>query len=131
MSLYNDISPQTLMILGITLAVIFLFVVFRICCDIKIIRKSRKEQHSRIRGLLLSNMLDRLNIPLKSYFRKTSDLDKERHIWKCEHCPEPGECESMFLGEDIDPETFCPNYDELEKLEAKLNGSTIKQAADR
>jgi hypothetical protein len=43
-------------------------------------------------------------------------MDKERHIWACERCPEPDECEHMFLGEDIDPDTFCPNYDELKKL---------------
>lgn len=116
MSLYNDINPQTLMIIGTILAIIFLVVVFRICCDIRILRKGRKDQTDRVRGLLLSNMLDRLNIPLKDYFQKTSDMDKERHIWACEHCPEPDECEDMFLGEDIEPETFCPNYDELKKI---------------
>jgi len=116
MSIYDDISSQTLMIIGITLAVVFVVIAFRICCDIKILRKGRKEQADRVRGLLLSNMLDRLNIPLKDYFQKTSDMDKERHIWACEHCPEPDECEHMFLGEDIPPETFCPNYDELKNL---------------
>jgi len=116
MSLYNDISPQTLMILGIIMGIVLALIVLRICCDIRVLRKSRKDQVTRIQGLLMSNMLDRLNIPLKDYFRKTSDLDKERHIWSCEHCPEPEDCEHMFLGEDIEPETFCPNYDELEKL---------------
>lgn len=117
MSLYNDISPQTLMIIGAVLAVIFVLMLLRICCDIGFLRKKRNEQTSRIHGLLLSNMIDRLNISRKTYFRKTSDLDKERHIWKCEHCPEPEECGHMFLGdESIDPQTFCPNYDELKSL---------------
>lgn len=116
MSLYDDISPQTLIIIATALAVIFVFIVCRIYCDIRVLRKGRKEQAERIRGLLLSNMLDRLKISPKKYFRNTSDMDKERHIWACEHCPEPDECEHMFLGEDIDPETFCPNYDELKKL---------------
>jgi hypothetical protein len=116
MSLYNDISSQTLMILGIAIAVIFFLVVFRICCDISYLRKSRKDQEVRIRGLLMSNMLDRLGIPLKKYFRKTSDREKERHIWLCEHCSRSDECEHMLLGEDIDPETFCANIDELKNI---------------
>jgi type III secretory pathway component EscR len=124
MSLYNDISPQTLIMLGIALAVIFILVMLRICFDIRVLSKGRKEQADRVRGLLLSNMLDRLNIPLKNYFQKTSDMDKERHIWACEHCPAPDECEHMFLGEDIDPETFCPNYDQLKSLK----GADAKQA---
>ena len=116
MYLYDDISPQTLKIIGTALAVIFALIVCRIYCDIRVLQKGRKEQAERIRGLLLSNMLDRLKISPKEYFRKTSDMDKERHIWACEHCPEPDECEHMFLGEDIDPGNFCPNYDELESL---------------
>jgi len=116
MPLYDDISPQTLMILGSIAAVIFVVIVLRVCCNINVLRKSRKDQDARIQGLLLSNMIDRLNIPRENYFRKTSDLDKERHIWACERCAKPGECEDMFLGEDIKPETICPNYNELEKL---------------
>jgi len=115
--MYNDISPQTLMIIGLILAIIFILMMLRICCDFGFLCKKRKEQHSRIHSLLLSNMIDRLNISRKTYFRKTSDLDKERHIWACEHCPKPEECGDMFLGDDtIDPETFCPNYDELKNL---------------
>lgn len=120
MSLYNDISSQTLMIIGIILAIIFAVIAFRICCDIKILRKNRKNQRERVRGLLLSNMLERLNIPLQKYFRSTSDLEKERHIWRCEQCRQLDECEHMLLGEDIPPDTFCPNNAELEKLKEKL-----------
>jgi hypothetical protein len=127
MSLYNDISSQTLMIIGITLGLIFVAMFFRICCDIRLLRKGRKDQAERVRGLLLSNMLERLNIPLKDYFKKTSDMDKERHIWACEHCPEPDECEHMLLGENIDPETFCPNYGQLKSLK----GSDAVQANSR
>lgn len=121
MSLYNDVSSQTLIILGSVLGVIFVVIAFRMCCDIKILRKKRKEQNEKIHGLLLSNMLDRLNIPLKTYFHNTSDLEKERHIWRCEQCHELEDCEHMLLGEDIEPNTFCPNNPELEKLKEKLN----------
>jgi len=116
MSLYNDISPRTLMIIGIIIAVFFFLILFRILWDIMILRKGRKEQENRVQKLLLSNMIGRLNIPVDRYLDETSDLDKERHIWACQHCPKPEECERMFLGEKIDPNTFCPNYNELEKL---------------
>jgi len=116
MPLYNDISPQTVMVLASILAVIFIIMLFRIIFNIFILRKGRKSQDARIQRLLLIDMVDRLNIPREHYYRKTSDLDKERHIWACERCPKPEECEHMFLGEDINPESFCPNYGELEKL---------------
>lgn len=126
MTPFNDISPQILVILGITLTVIFVIMVLRICCDINVLHKSRKQQKARIKGLLLSNMLGRLNIPLKKYDRKTSDLDKERHIWLCEHCAKPEECERILLGEDINPRGFCPNFEELEKIMGKLKASKMK-----
>jgi hypothetical protein len=116
MPYYDDISAQTLLIIGSIVAVIFIIMLLRICFNISVLRKSRKEQDARIQQLLLSNMIDRLNIPRKYYFRKTSDQGKEQHIWACERCPKPGECEDMFLGEDIKPDTFYPNYNELEKL---------------
>ena len=121
MSLYDDISPQALIIIGTALAVIFVFIVCRMYCDIRVLRKGRKELDQRIQHLRLNDMIGRLKINREKYLLKTSDLDKERHIWACEHCPEPEECEDMFAGEDIDPETFCPNADELERLkESKL-----------
>jgi hypothetical protein len=104
------------MIIGIIIAIFFILMLFRIFRDIIILRKGRKDQETRVQKLLLSNMLGRLNIPVDKYFDKTSDLDKERHIWACQHCPKPEECERMFLGEKIDPKTFCPNYKELENL---------------
>jgi hypothetical protein len=116
MPLYNDISPQTLMNLGIILAIVFVFVVFVVFRDVYILRKSHDALDNRIQKLRLGSMLHRLYIPLKKYDHKTSDLDKERHIWTCEHCPNLDECDCMFRGENIDPKTFCPNYEELEIL---------------
>lgn len=125
MSLYNDISPRTLMIIGIIMAIVFVVMLIRILWNIIILRKGRSEQAQRVQGLLLSNMLDRLNIPLDKYFSKTSDLDKERHIWSCERCSDLEQCEDMFLGEDIKAETFCPNYSELESFNEKLKKHKI------
>jgi predicted membrane protein len=116
MSLYNDISPRTLMIIGIIIAIFFVLMLLRIFWDFIVLRKGRKEQEARVKKLLLSNMVGRLNIPLEKYFEETSDIDKERHIWACQRCPKPEECERMFLGEKIDPGTFCPNYKELENI---------------
>ena len=75
MSLYDDISPQTLIIIGTALAVIFVLIACRIYCDIRVLRKGRKEQAERIRGLLLSNMLDpRKNISATPLIWIRSDI---------------------------------------------------------
>ena len=116
MSLYNDISPQVLLIIGIIVGVLFAAMVLRICCDVRVLRKGRAELDSRIKRLRLNDMIERTGIKRETYLHKTSDMDKERHIWACEHCPEPGECEHMFEGENIDPHTYCPNIDELEDI---------------
>ncbi len=69
-----------------------------------------------VQGMLLSNMLDHLNIPLDRYFQKTSYRERERHILNCKQCACVRECVHMLLGEAIGPDTFCPNCGELEKL---------------
>ena len=79
-------------------------------------RISRKEQVSMVQGILLSNMLEHLEIPLKYYFRKTSDCDRLRHIIRCNRCSDLKMCVHMLMGEDIDPETFCPNCADLKQL---------------
>ena len=81
MSLYNDISPQLLMAIGAVLGVLFVAMVLRLCCDVHVLRKGRKELDNRIKRLRLNDMIDRLNIRHEKYLQKTSDLDKERHIW--------------------------------------------------
>jgi len=77
---------------------------------------SREEQVAMVQGMLLSNMLEHLSIPLNQYFRMTSDRDRERHILNCKRCSCLNECVHMLLGEDIDPETFCPNCRDLKRL---------------
>ena len=114
--MYNDISPQTLIIIGIAAAFLFVIVVYVVFRDMSILEKSHEELDHRVEKLRLGDMINRLNIPFKKYDHKTSDLDKERHIWACEHCPHPVECERMFKGEQLDPKTFCPNYEELRRL---------------
>ena len=112
----NDVNPLTMMIWGITIASIFVIMVFGICRNIKILRERNRDTTARIQELLLCDMLERIHINRKDYFHKTTDQDKERHIQECENCAKPEECERMLLGEEIDPHTFCPNIDELENL---------------
>ncbi len=114
--MYSDINPQILMYLGIATAVIFVIVVFVVFRDINILGKKHESLDKRVQKLRLGDMIARLNIPFNKYDHKTSDMDKERHIWACEHCPHPDKCERMFNGEDLNPRDFCPNYRELKKL---------------
>ena len=84
--------------------------------DMKSIKISREEQEAMVKGMLLSNMLEHLNIPLNQYFRKTLNRDRERHISNCKRCSRLEECVHMLLGEDIDPVTFCPNCKDIKRL---------------
>ena len=120
MNLYNDISPQTIVILAIIVVILFAIVVYVIFRDTRKLEKAEEEHDQRVRQLRFGDMLDHLNIPLKKYDHKTSDLVQEMHIWRCEHCPDPESCEHFFAGEDIDPNMFCPNYEELKKIKEKL-----------
>ena len=104
--MYNDITPQILMIIGIVVGVLFVGMVLRLYCDVRFLRKSRKDLDNRIGRLRLNDMIGRLHINRNKYMNRTSDLDKERHIWACERCPEPDDCERMFEGEDLDPHEF-------------------------
>jgi len=84
--------------------------------NMKSLKFSREEQMAMVQGMLLSNMLEHLGISLKKYFRKTADRDRERHILNCRRCSCLKECVHMLLGEDIDPQTFCPNCTDLKLL---------------
>ena len=84
--------------------------------DMKSQEISREEQVATVKGMLLGNMLQYLNIPLDRYFQKTSDSDRERHIFNCRRCSGLRDCVHMLLGEQIDPGTFCPNCTELKRL---------------
>ena len=114
--MYNDISPQILVIIGIVVVILFAGMVLRRFCDVWFLRKSRKDLDNRIGRLRLTDQIGRLHINRNKYMTRTSDLDKERHIWACERCPEPDDCERMFEGEDLDPHEFCPNINELEDI---------------
>ena len=94
----------------------FVTMITGIRLSMKSIKISRKEQEATVQGMLLSNMLEHLGIPLHQYFRKTSDLDREQHIFNCKHCSCLTECVHMLLGEQIDPETFCPNCKDIKRL---------------
>ena len=82
----------------------------------KPLKISREEQMTTVQRMLLSNMLEHLSVSLNKYFRKTSGNDRERHISNCKRCSCLEECVHMLLGEDIDPETFCPNCKDLKRL---------------
>ena len=69
-----------------------------------------------VKGVLLSDMLERLRIPLDQYFQITSERDRVRHIRKCRRCSSLKECVHMLLGEDRNPATFCPNCKDIRRL---------------
>lgn len=130
--LYDNLS-ESLMIWVLTLAVLFVIMLVGMCRSFRFSRNSRKQAIGKVRKLLLGDMLGRLNISLSRYYRHTSDLDRERHAWVCENCPEPEKCLDMLIGEDLDPDpaTFCPNYDELKYLNPAHRASQVNSGKDK
>ena len=114
--MYEDIDPRAIKYLLIVVGIAFAIVVYVVWRDRTVLRKSHEDLDKRVLKLRPGDMVARLNIPFNKYDHKTSDLDKERHIWACEHCPHPDKCKRMFNVEDLGPENFCPNYRELEQL---------------
>lgn len=112
------INPTTLVLLGIILLLMILFVLYKFYRNIRLLRSHTRDQINRVQHLKLRKMLHHLNIPFNHYLRKTSELDKERHMWACEHCPKPNECVKLLNGEDVelDISEICPNHHRLKNL---------------
>ena len=114
--LTNDSYYLSIIIWGITIAILFVITVCGMLRCFNKIRDSHKIVTDSIQKLLLVDMLARLNVPLKRYFQKTSEKDQVRHIIACQNCPNPEKCQKVLLGDEADPTTFCPNYGELKRL---------------
>lgn len=114
----NFINTTTLIILGIVLLLVIIFTLYKISNNIGLLRLRRQSQVKRVENLKLRNMLDHLEIPFRQYLNKTSELDKERHIWACQNCPHPEECKQLLDGEPVDMEIedICPNHHRIKDL---------------
>jgi type III secretory pathway component EscR len=111
-------NTTTLIILGILLLLLIIFTLYKVSSNIGVLRLRCQSQINRVEKLQLRNMLDHLRIPFRQYLNKTSDLDKERHIWTCRSCPHPQECKQLLDGDavDMDIEEMCPNHNRLKHL---------------
>ena len=119
--LLDETHTESLTIWGITIAVLFVIMLIGMYRSFRFSRASNRQAKQRIQALPLADMLKRLRIPLSRYIRKSSDLEMERQTWACEHCPSPEACNRMLSGEDLDPDTFCPNSSELKELKSGRN----------
>lgn len=111
-------STTTFIILGIVLLFLIIFTLYKISSNISLLKSRRSNQIKRVQDLKLREMLDYLNIPFRQYLHKTSELDKERHIWACQNCPHPEECKQLLDGEpvDMDIQEICPNHHRIKDL---------------
>jgi hypothetical protein len=105
-----------LVCIGLLLLTLFLVMAIHLVRNFRFMRQRQRKLAEQVESLRLSKMLGHLNIPAKKYATKTSDAEKARHIWACERCPNPDECNQALAGEDIDADTFCPNYPRLKTL---------------
>lgn len=114
---FDSINPLTLIFLGISLVVLIIFTLLRVAQNLRLLKSRRSNQIKRVQKLTLSRMLEHLNIPLKYYVAQTSELDKERHMWACQNCPHPKECQRLLDGESLDVTEICPNHSRLKPLQ--------------
>lgn len=111
-------NPATLVILGVILLLMIIFTLYKLVSNISFLKSRHRDQVKRVNHLKLRRMLDHLNIPFKQYLKKTSELDKERHIWACQSCAHPKECQQLLNGKKVDMEIeeICPNNHRLKDL---------------
>ncbi|MBC8211422.1 MAG: hypothetical protein H8E21_10165 [Gammaproteobacteria bacterium] len=105
-----------LICIGLLLLTLFIVMAIHLGRNFRFMRQRQRKLADRIESLRLSKMLGLLNIPLKKYAAKTSDAEKARHIWACERCPNPDQCNQALAGKQIDADSFCPNYPRLKIL---------------
>ena len=112
-----NISPLALIGFVLFFIVIFIAMLIRLYRNVRYLRNRKNTQHTKIKDLRLSKMLNYSGIPFTHYLRNTNDLEKERHIWVCENCPNPELCEKVFAGENVDVAAICPNHPRLQRLQ--------------
>jgi hypothetical protein len=74
----------------------------------------RRELLARARKSRIRRMLGALGVRLGGYSRRAGSVAVERHLYKCERCPDLQACDDYLdrhSGED--PARFCPNHGEL------------------
>lgn len=119
----NEINPYTLIFLGVGLIVLVVFTILKLIQNIRLLRSRRIGQKDRVQNLALSRMLKHLNIPLNRYLKKTTDLEKERHMWACKSCQHPEDCKKILNGEKLNPEDICPNFPKFIHLQSPSKDS--------
>lgn len=79
-------------------------------------RTYEEELEGRVKGMRMHRMLLTMGVGIRNYLRRHRSLDVERHLVKCNYCPDPDRCDRYLekRGGD-DPNEFCPNYPELSR----------------
>jgi hypothetical protein len=112
---YTD--PVALGIWGVVILASLVLTVVGMCRSWRSLRCYRREALGRIRSLPIHRMLGRLGVGASEYLRRAKPADLERHLYRCERCPEPGACDDYLEHRaPRDPRQFCPNYGELTHL---------------
>ena len=111
---YADSLPVTILLLVVGLA--FLGMCFGIRGCLSQLKDYQRELAERARSLRIHRMLERLDISLPGYVRRTPSIDVEKHLVNCGYCPDTDACDDFLeRGQDTDPNSFCPNFQELQK----------------
>ncbi len=115
---YVDSVPVTILLLVVGLA--FLGMCFGMRGCLHELRAYREELMDRAKALRIHRMLERLGISLPRYVKRTPSIDVEKHLVNCGCCADTDACDDYLeRGKDMDPNTFCPNFQELQKYQSQ------------
>ncbi len=115
---YVDSLPVTLLLLVVGLA--FLGMCFGMRGCLRQLRNYRRELTERAESLRIHRMLERLGVSLPGYVKRTPSIDVEKHLVKCGCCADTDACDDYLAGgKNMDPNTFCPNFQELQKYQGQ------------
>ena len=82
--------------------------------NLRFILAYRRDVARRLGALRLPRMLGALGVGRHGYLARASNVQVERQLWRCEHCPSTAACDRALESGDLSRvEAFCPNFGEL------------------
>ena len=108
------LEPHAVAIWTVVILVSFVLMLTRVSASLRHILAYRRELVLRAQSLRMHRMLSHAGTTLSRYLRRARPIDVEMHLLACQNCQMTEFCDRYLdQGEDIDPQTFCPNFVQL------------------
>lgn len=113
----SHLMPVSVIILLAVIGVAFVVMCAGVGRCMRQLHAYRQELSAKVKALRIHGMLERLGIGLPRYLRRAQSIDVETHLLRCACCEDTQTCDAYLeRGENVDPTTFCTNFQELVKF---------------